>query len=413
MDLPGNLICTVGTSLFFPNMSPLDPETYFQQARPESDPQAAAEWDALRDAGFLDNPDNLKRHVSEIQSAYRSGEHGRLGRLLVKLPAEVRLCGAEINSVEAMVRKGFLGQDRHNLVLLVSDTADGKAIGEILARYFEDPHCRIGFARCVVETVAGLQDEKPLLFQKEGLPNLVRLIGKHYRQWGGAIAINATGGYKAQIALAVAFGQATGSPVYYKHERFDQIIRFPQIPFTLDLSLVEQHLKMWADLAEPGKSFDPDSLGSLLPESEDLREQILPLLESIEDGQTALYCLSALGMVYWEAFRSLNPDVTLQPTRVDTRRGCHFRPDDHYPIGFEDHVERFFDAFPDYVRECRSLPYDGQAAIRNRFYAREKRIIGEYLDRNRFGARFEVITSAENEMERKWLVDRFNQWHSS
>lgn len=409
MKFPATLICTVGTSLFIPNMKYLDAENAYQGARPEHDPQAAADWDALQQAGLLADPEALKRRLTDVKSAYESGMCGRLAGLLVGLPPELRLCGAEINSVEAMIRKGFLAEDRHNLILLVSDTPDGHAIGEVLGQYFEDPNCPIRFEHCRKEVVPGLQDEQPLLFQRDGLPNLVRLLGTHYRQSGGTIAINATGGYKAQIALAVAFGQATASPVYYKHERFDQIVRFPQIPFTLNLSLVEKHLKLWADLAEPGVSFDKEAIDKLLPASENLREQVLPLLESIQEGATALFSLSALGMVYWEAFRSLNPGVTLKPNKVEARKGCHFR-DDHYPIGFKEHVERFYRDFPDHVSECHSVAYDRQAAIQNRFYFREKRIIGEYLDRDRFGARFEVMTSAENQMERAWLVETFNRW---
>ncbi|MEW6140289.1 MAG: putative CRISPR-associated protein [Thermodesulfobacteriota bacterium] len=412
MTLPGTLVCTVGTSLFYPNMKMLDPEKSYQGERPVSDPTAVADWDALEKAGLLRDPKDMPRRLREIKDAYESSMYGRLAGLLVKLPPELRLCGAEINSIAAMVKKGFLPENRQSLILLVSDTTEGSAIGEILSRYFEASHCPIRFERCEIETVSGLQDEQPLLFQREGLPNLVRLLGKHYRKWGGTIAINATGGYKAQIALAVAFGQAAGSTVYYKHERFDQIIRFPQIPFTLDLSLVEEHKKLWADLAEPGASFDRQTINTLLPPDENFREQVLPLLESIEEGPSSLYSLSALGMVYWETFLSKHPDLTLRPSKVSARRGCRFR-DDHYPIGFKEHVERFYKAFPDYVSECHSMPYDGQAAIENTFYIYNKQIIGGYLDKNRFGARFAVMSSAENQLERQWLVQEFNKWLQS
>ena len=59
--------------------------------------------------------------------------------------------------------------------------------------------------------------------------------------------INATGGYKAQIALAVAFGQANETQVFYKHEHFDQIIRFVKIPFSFDLEPIRNNIKFWAD----------------------------------------------------------------------------------------------------------------------------------------------------------------------
>ena len=52
-----------------------------------------------------------------------------------------------------------------------------------------------------------------------------------------ACAINATGGYKAPIAVAVLLGQALGVPVYYKHELFSEIIAFPPLPVALDFEV--------------------------------------------------------------------------------------------------------------------------------------------------------------------------------
>jgi putative CRISPR-associated protein (TIGR02619 family) len=409
METCGNLICTVGTSLLFPNLKHLDPETRFQKPPRPGDFQEAADQAALERAGLLGRPAELKKRLRCIKDAHEAADYATVADLFTGFPPELRLLGAEINSIEAMVRKKYLPDDRSRLILLVSDTADGRAIGTILRRYFLHPDCPVGFCDCIVEKVEGLQDEKPLIFQKEGLPNLVRLLGEHYRKWGSAIAINATGGYKAQIALAVAFGQASGVPVFYKHERFDQIIRFPKIPFSLDLSFLRNHLKFWADLAEPGASLDQDGFQRYFGDDEQIRESILSLLEWVDEDSVRLYQLSALGMVYWEAFRSLNPDLTLEPANTVHRAGCRLR-DDHYPKGFRQYVQTLYDAFPRHVTACHSLPYDGQASIQQRFLVRDKRIVGEYLDRNRFGARFAVVTTAENELERKWLVEAFHRW---
>ncbi len=410
MILPGNLICTVGTSLFYPNLKGLDPENHYKRPTRENDLPAKADLNALERLDLPADSGRLQSLLADLKSAFNSDDYARVAKLLAALPPELRLCGAEINSIDAMVRKGFLGENRHNIIFLVSDTPEGQAIGRILGLYFQGENCPSRFHVCHVETVTGLQDEQPLVFKTEGLPNLVRLLGAHYRRWGGAetVAINATGGYKAQIALAVAFGQATGTAVYYKHEKFDQVIPFPRIPFALDLSLVRDNLKLWADLAEFGVSFDPETLDRRLPASEELRDLMFPLLESIEEG--SFYCLSALGLVYWEAFRSLSPDIKLKPARVAGRRGCRFAPDHHYPIGFKEHVRRFYDAFPDYVSECHSIDYSGQGGIKTGLRIKDKRLIGEYVDRDGFGARFEIVTSAENQMEREWLIVRFNEW---
>ena len=401
-----NLMCTVGTSLFHPNLEHLYPQGYLTQLRSGS-PPVRADLEALTRHGVMANPDRLITILESIRAAYHDKQYSRIAGLFLNLPPELRLLGAEINSIEAMVRKHFLSDNRARLILLISDTKDGQAIGEILSGYFEHPDCPIGFSRCLIEPVIGLQDQNPLVFQREGLANLARLLGDFYRQLGGAVAINATGGYKAQIALAVAFGQAAKIPVYYKHERFDQIIRFPQIPFSLDLGLVQNHLKLWADLAEPESSFAETDLQTRLTGNATVMDEILPLLDFIEDNGEKLFCLSALGMVYWEAFRSMHPELTLQPGPVLQRRGCHFR-DDHYPDGFRDHVKRVYDAFPAYISQCHALAYDKQRSIQPGIYQKQKQIVGEYVDSNRFGARFEIMTSAQNSLERQWLIDRFN-----
>src|SRR5205823_12850906 len=83
--------------------------------------------------------------------------------------------------------------------------------------------------------VADLQDEDPKRFRTKGLRNLVRGLCRVVRERSAAAcAINATGGYKAQIAVAVLLGQALGIDVYYMHERFSEIIAFPPMPVSLD-----------------------------------------------------------------------------------------------------------------------------------------------------------------------------------
>jgi putative CRISPR-associated protein (TIGR02619 family) len=408
MKAVGNLICTVGTSLIS-NLKRMDPEKFCQDLQRSHKPQDIPYLSVSGKNDHLNDPEQLKILLTKIQTAFRSSDYKKIASLFTELPPNFHLLGAEINSIEAMIRKNFLSENRFHLILMVSDTPEGQMIGQILEHYFIDSDCSIKFENCHVEKVEGLQDEEPLNFQKTGLPNLVRLLGEQFRKWGGEIAINATGGYKAQIALAVAFGQASGSSVFYKHERFDQIIRFPKIPFSLDLSMVEKNLKLWADLSEPGSCIDREHILNQLGNDTFLHESFLPLLECVEEGSDAVCSLSALGMVYWEAFRSLIPKLTLKPPETRVREGCHFR-DDHYPDKFKPYVKKFYKSFPKYVRECHSLPYSGQPSIKNRFVLRKGSIIGEYQDRDNFGARFEVSSSAENALEKTWLVDHFNLW---
>ena len=398
------LICTVGTSLFVPNLHNLDPLNYYKSEAVFTDEIGQREEESLSACGFLQDRRKLESILGNIKKHYDSKSWTHLARQLVQLPPDLRLCGAEINSIEAMIRKKFLGAERNRLILLVSDTDDGNAIGSILKAYFEDGKCPIQFKSCEYRTVVGLQDKSPLAFRTEGLTNLVRILGEELQKWGrDYLGINATGGYKAQIALAVAFGQATHCPVFYKHERFDQIIRFSQVPFTLDLSMIENNLKLWADLVEPSLMLEKEQIDARLIGNDELKEAIYPLLDDVEINGKIYFGLSALGMVYWEAFLTNNSDVTIKPANAEDRRGCHFR-DDHYPIGFREYVEKIYNTFPSLISECHSLPYSGQKGITmNRFYIKDGRIIGEYIDKDTFGGRFEIMTVATNVLERKWV----------
>ncbi len=49
---------------------------------------------------------------------------------------------------------------------------------------------------------------------------------------------NTTGGYKAQIAIAVLIGQTLGVSAYYKHEKFPQIVAIPPMPVSFDYDLL-------------------------------------------------------------------------------------------------------------------------------------------------------------------------------
>jgi len=256
------VICTVGTSLFRPNLAGLradDPEPN-RQALARA--YAACDWEAVA-AGL--------------------GTHG---------PTDW-LCGAKINSLASLVAKGYAAANA-NLVFCHSDTADGQAIGRILEVYFR----RAGHSSVQARTITDLQDRDPRLFRTRGLRNLAREVCKVIRDYGAAsCAINATGGYKAQIAIAVLMGQALGVPVYYKHELFDEIIAFPPMPVALDfeawmrlsgLLFVLQADLQPADLVEdyPG---DAETLESLVD-----RETV--------DGVDYLE-LSPTGQIFHETFR--------------------------------------------------------------------------------------------------------------
>lgn len=368
------------------------------------------------------NPEyeNIKNKYLEIKNAKNENDKSiktrELVKLLIGLKPDARILGAEINSVYAMVEKEFLDEERERILFFVSDTHKGAEIGRILKYYFSDPQSPICFHSCEIVKIEGLQDKKPGMFKTQGLTNLVRQMGQRYSSWRyNNPGINATGGYKAQIAMATAFGQVMQVPVFYKHEFFNQVISFPRVPFTIDLSLVENHLKFWTDISEPGATFTKEKLDSYnLPD--EIAEEIAPLLEEVEveeeGSEKKLFSLSPLGQIYWQRFIFNNPDISLEPLEIEKseRKGCRFR-DDHYPIGFKEYVQKVFKE-NEFIKSCHSTTYQGQRSIVNgRFREYDNNhIVGEYEDKNSFGARFEVVTNANNSLERKWIIEKLKSW---
>ena len=213
---PHTLLCTIGTSLLYPNLSSLT-------RKPQTDPTFAA-----------------------LTEAYSAKNWSEVATQLHKIEPTNRICGAEINSVTDLLAQGFI--EKGYLHLFHSETDDGRAIAEILQSYFTKARWSVK-----IHCVEGLRDDNPELFRTQGLRNLAKLFGEQVRESRKNFipcAINATGGYKAQIAIAVLMGQALDIPVYYKHERFDAIIPFPPMPVALDFSLWQRASGMFIVLAK-------------------------------------------------------------------------------------------------------------------------------------------------------------------
>lgn len=228
MTKRNTLICTVGTSLFG-NLGRL----------PEENP---------------------------LRQAYDNGAWNKLARELLDVGPTERVCGAEINTVESVREKKWLTLER--LLFLVSDTPDGRNTGKVLKEYFTQRSLRRhdidlnSVEYCVIDK---LQDERPKDFKVHGLRNLVRQAGEYIQRFGGSesVAIDATGGYKAQIAIAVILGQALNIPVFYKHERFSEIIDFPPLPISFDYQILASHADLFTDL-ERGVVFGASEIGHLM-----------------------------------------------------------------------------------------------------------------------------------------------------
>lgn len=339
---------------------------------------------------------------AELRKFLNEGNWGQLGRVLAQVDPTARICGAEINSVAELVRRQRI--DLRHIHLLVSDTEEGQNVGKLLESYFIErterdlPHLET----VKYHVVQGLQDAQPPRFKTVGLRNLVREIGDLVRRYGAEnILIDATGGYKAQIAIAVVFGQALEIPVLYRFERFSEIINIPPMPIAFDYALLAQNADVLA-FFERGATVRLDEI-------QDVDERLRVLLEEVEvDGET-LVGLGAVGQIYLTGFRLRFPrDLTLAPVAPEERRPPHFAPDHHYPKGFKEFVHKVWEETP-WIKTAHSLPYDRQRAIRGvSFYVYEGKLIGTYQDEDRFGGRFAILTNAVTDDQLAWAADQLN-----
>ncbi len=357
MPTPSTLLCTVGTSLLYPNLSSLK----------QSDP------DPIRAA---------------LAQAYAKENWEKVAIQLHKIEPTERLCGAEINSVTDLIRQEKV--EKVNLHLLHSETDDGRAIAQILQFYFGDDEWQVQ-----VHCVDGLRDDNPRLFRTHGLRNLAKIFGEQVRQNGADLcAINATGGYKAQIAIAVLIGQALDIPVYYKHERFDDIIPFPPMPVALDFSLWERASGMFMVLSQPNACEPWQRF------EEDWNERFEPLVNRVKIGGEDHLELSAAGQIFHETFRSRFQNIKHlylpNGAREDQRRPPNLG--NHAYNQARESIYRFLENLTEdvpYIRYCRSTYWNPDRPESTRFCLSGGRVQGIYSN-GTWCVKFRVVTTADD-----------------
>ncbi len=371
---PHTLLCTVGTSLFYPNLSGLTRES-------QSDPALAALAQAYAAKNWREVADRL-HHVT---------------------PTE-RLCGAEINSVTELLTDGLIEKAR--LHLLFSDTDDGRAIAQVLQAYFETDGWQVQ-----THCVADLRDNDPQAFRTRGLRNLAKVLGERMYEAGGKAdfcAINATGGYKAQIAIAVLMGQALGIPVYYKHERFDAIIPFPPMPVSLDSSLWEGASGMFmvlgkVDACEPYERF-----------REEWDERFETLIDRVQiDGEDYLE-LSTTGQIFHETFRARFrkikdtrlPRPATQREKQQSNLAKHGYGQAEAPISH--FMQKLTDERP-YVRFCHTTYWNPDLPESTRFRLSSDGVQGIYSNGS-WCVKFAVLTTTDDRNELPGVVADLNDW---
>ncbi|MEH1794043.1 putative CRISPR-associated protein [Nostoc sp.] len=256
--MKNTLICTVGTSLF----------------------------------------NNLKYSEDSIKQLFESKNWNQLALSLLEHKNSDRICGAEINSITSICDKNLLAV-RIRLIFLVSDTDDGKTTGNLLKLYYDNQKSNpLHFESVEVRILKGLRDDDVKAFKQQGLKNLVREISNEVRKFSPeAIAINATGGYKAQISFAGMIGQALEIPVYYLFEKFSEVIELPPQPIALDLAFWLNNYLLFENL-ESEQIIEKSEI------EENLESNYLDsLIDEEADGEKTLVSLSAMGVLFNERCR--------------------------------------------------------------------------------------------------------------
>ncbi len=278
MTIKNTLICTVGTSLLRPNLTSL--------------PDASRYENWLQRQPPIDHQYLTLEAVLALATAFTQRDELEIAKGLSQFPGATRLCGAEINSIANLIDHDYC-QVRSTLCFCHSDTNEGLQVARIIQHYYELQGYPV-----VLYPIADLQDQDPKRFRTKGLRNLAKTVCRIVRERGAPYcAINATGGYKAQIAIGVLMGQALGIPIYYKHELFSEIIAFPPMPISLDHGLWMRYSGLLAALDRH------DVLREMDFDLEDWDERLETLVERVTiDGDTYLE-ISPTGQIFHETFQ--------------------------------------------------------------------------------------------------------------
>ena len=240
---------------------------------------------------------NLKYGEESIKQVFESKNWNQLALLLLEQENSARICGAEINSITSICNKNLM-TSKIRLIFLVSDTEDGKNTGQVLRLYYNNQRNKLKFEDVNFRVLEGLRDDDVKAFKQQGLKNLVREISTEVRKCTPeVIAINATGGYKAQISFAGMIGQALGIPVYYLFEKFSEVIELPPQPVALDLAFWLNNYLLFAQL-EDEQTIEESKIESNLD-----NEYLYSLIDKEPEGETNLVSLSAMGVLFNERSR--------------------------------------------------------------------------------------------------------------
>ncbi len=263
--------------------------------------------------------------------------------------ADLAGASAETNTWSKL---GLLDEpERHRLVLLHTPTPDGRFCAERLEAFAK--------ARGIVaevDNIVGLDPRSRGGFE-HGLTQLARQIAGHVRrgtQRGDEVAIAATGGFKAETAIANLVGVLSDVPVHYIHETFREIVTIPPLPVGLDLAFLRTDIagRLMAEL-DGDEPIRRETILSYL-KSEPRLELLLQTIEI--DGELWVE-LNAMGAIALDLSKAPLSDWPPPSEKEPERKVQVSGVGHHRPEGWQ-HIVQAIAQSP-YVESIRYIPGSG------------------------------------------------------
>lgn len=284
-------------------------------------------------------------------------------------------------------------------VLIHTDTEDGAFCAEMLASYAVS-----NGIQAVTVRVNGLTYDQPDHFNK-GLANLARAIcsAKRTAETRGYAEIVATGGFKAETAIANLIGALLNLDVHYIHEKLDRVITIQSLPVSLDIQWIRsdpvQRLLNAITVADDHCVMLSDEIRALLKQDE--RMQLLA--ESVFMAEGSMVELTVLGEIALE-LKSQPPLVWPSICDSDPARKVLLNTGHHHPDGWQQFLATLSRSA--YVTSIR---FDG--AIRQQGFRNIGPVVGSNSDIGAFlddqrspPLQLRVTTTATDERQRHLVI---------
>lgn len=336
-------------------------------------------------------------------AGWRSGnpfpEQDKITHWLIQ--ADPRRISAETHT---WYRLGILDSpDKVQVILVHSQTLDGKFCAEQLQKYAEIRHLQAD-----VRQIDGLTYADAITFNK-GLVRLVRVLAEiiHANQKRGEVLLAATGGFKAEIAIANLVGILLQVPVYYIYEQFEQLIEIEPIPVTLKPDwLKESEREALLKKFTQNDMLERSKIDSFLKKDGKLEL----LLESVEIDGVEMVSLNLLGEL---AAR------VLQAPSIDWPEACNILP--HEKIKLQDiahHRPKSWEKVVDLLARSgfvRLIRYEARAGDKKGIYEvpNQETDLFVVINDGTYVLGLQIETTARNADQRRLVLNHLRQQVSS